>query len=242
MNRLDHSSPTPLYVQVKSALLEYIRENNLKENDQLPSERELGELFKVNRLTVRKALDELAQLGVVFRQPGKGTYISQPKLKQRLLVVTSFSDAIKRTGHTPGSQVLGVEKIVGNQYINEQLGIPPDSEVISIKRLRFVDQIPFSIGTSYLDYKLVPDIENHIEKHSFYWLLEEKYQLKLAKTHASLEVILADDDQASLLGIRPGSALFFMSGTVCSPSGHPIEYFEVYYRGDRLKFVTESME
>jgi GntR family transcriptional regulator len=239
-SELNPKSPIPLYSQVKEAILDYIQENNLQPNNMLPSERELSELFGVNRLTVRKAMDEMSRQGIIFRQAGKGSFISMPKLKQKLLVVTSFSDAIRQTGHTPGARVLEISIRQGGPKVCKEMEIEPDTTVIKIARLRYVDYVPFSLATSYLKYDLVPGIEDLVESNSFYGLLEEKYHLKLAKTVASLEVTLSEEPITSYLDIKRGSPLFLMTGTVRDPSNLVIEYFEALYRGDRFKFITES--
>lgn len=239
--QLDPSSSEPLYNQIKNAILQYIEENELQSEDKLPSERELSEFFSVSRLTVRRAIDELIRLGVVFRRPGKGLYIGYPKLQQRLLIVTSFSDAVAALGHTPGTRLLDVDLIEGSARICKEMGLPVGAQLVRTHRLRLVDNIPFSICTSYLNYQLLGGIEKEIGQQNLYRLIEDHYGVELAKTSSLLEATLADHRMAALLDIKPGAPLFLMCGVVCSPDGQPVEYFEAYYRGDRMRFMAESV-
>jgi GntR family transcriptional regulator len=238
--KINPNSSEPLYDQIKQSILDFIEKNDLSSGDLLPSERELCERFTVSRLTIRKAIDELIRLGVVFRRPGKGTYISQPKLQQRLLVVTSFTEAITKEGHTPGARLLEMEILQGSKKVCDLMELPEGSALLRTKRLRFVDEIPFSIQTNYLRYDLLPGIELEIEKASLYPLIETRYNIKLVKTKAMLEAIVADYACAALLWVKPGTPLFLMSGAVRDSQDRVIEYFKATYRGDRMRFITES--
>lgn len=239
--KLNHNSPVPLYSQIKDAITDYIEFHDLQPNDPLPSERELSEIFCVSRLTVRKAINQLIQEGVIYQQPGKGTFISTPKIQQKLLVLTSFTDAIRQEGHTPGTQVLDFEVRQAKPSICKQLGFQPGTPLFMVRRLRFIDYSPFSISTSYLPCDLMRSIRvEDLQQYSLYGLLEKHCGLKLSKTKAVLEVCAADYQDAALLNIKPGLPMFLMKGTAWSTSGELIEYFEVLYRGDRLRFSTES--
>jgi GntR family transcriptional regulator len=239
--KLNPKSPKPLYSQVKEAITDYIELNNLQPNDPLPSERELAEVFQISRLTVRKALNLLIQDGVAFQQAGKGTYISSPKLQQRLLVLTSFTEAVTQEGHTVGTQLLDFEMKEGRPSLYRALELEPGKPVLVVRRLRFVDGSPFSIATSYLPCELAQGISaKDMQSHSLYGLLDARCGIRLAKTHAFLEAASADSYEAGLLNIKPGSPLFLMKGTARSAAGLVVEYFEVYYRGDRLRFSAES--
>jgi GntR family transcriptional regulator len=238
---IDPKSPQPLYVQVKAAILDYIEENDLPPSSLLPSERELSNLFSISRLTIRKALDHLEQEGVLFRQQGKGAFVGSSKLQQPLLVLTSFTEAVRQEGHTPGSQLLGYDILENKRAVCKKLELEPGSKVLKISRLRSVDNLPFSLATSYLDGALAEKLlESDLQNQSLYSLLKDKFDISMSKTKAYLEAVAAEHSDALLLNIKPGSPVFLMSGVVISRSGKIVEYFNVLYRGDRLKFMTES--
>ncbi len=238
---LNRNSSAPLYSQAKEAIADYIDRAGLQPGDLLPSERELSEELEISRLTVRKALDSLIREGRIVRQPGKGTFVSQPKLEQRLLVLTSFTQAIQQEGHTPGTQVLKVEALPGSTAVCTQLRLPAGAPVIKVSRLRLVDGLPFSLATSHLRQDLAGLLTaQDLQTQSLYAVLREKCGLELAKTSAAVEATVAEPYEAALLQIDVGAPLFRMTGTLHTRAGEVVEYFHVLYRGDRLRFVTES--
>jgi len=239
--KLDRNGTDPLYDQAKQAIQEYIVAHQLAPNSLLPSEREFSELFSVSRLTLRKAIDELVEEGRVFRRPGKGTFVSLPKFEQRLFVLTSFTEAVKQEGHTPGTQVLEVKVETASHSVCEALKIAVGLPVLKVQRLRSVDNIPFSIATSYLPHDLTANLQPaDFQTHSLYALLENKCGISLAKSQVSLEATVAKRNEATLLKVKANAPLFLMRGTVAEKAGRVIEYFKVVYRGDRLRFVAES--
>ncbi len=237
---INFQSPEPLYEQVKKALLNFIEDNNLSAGTLLPSERELSEIFGISRLTVRKAIEELATVGIVFKKTGKGTFVAEPKIQQQLLVVTNFTDAISKIGHIPGAKIIEKEMVFGDPKTCQKMGLSDGAKLFHMKRLRFVDDLPISIQSIYLNYELLPGIEDLVENHSLYSVIQDHYKIKLAKTKAVLESVVADYSCANLLWVKPNSPLFIMSGTVSDSMGRVIELFKCYYRGDRMRFITET--
>ena len=104
--KLDKSLPVPLYYQLAETLREQIESGAIKPGAQLPSERELGDQLAISRMTVRKALLDLASEGLIYTRVGKGTFVAEPKIDQRLQGVTSFTQDVRGRGARPASQVL----------------------------------------------------------------------------------------------------------------------------------------
>src|SRR5574341_1099270 len=105
---VDRNLPVPLYYQLREALLTLIKEGRLKEGDLIPTERELGERFQVSRITVRRAIDELAREGYLVTQQGKGTFVARPKIQRHMTHMKSFSEEMADEGHRPGSRLLSL--------------------------------------------------------------------------------------------------------------------------------------
>ena len=104
--KLRREAPTPLYLQLKNALVSDIDGGRYKPHERLMSERELGEKFKVSRMTVRQALTEMIREGILYTQVGKGTYVSESKIKQELQTLTGFSQDMIARGTVASGQVL----------------------------------------------------------------------------------------------------------------------------------------
>jgi GntR family transcriptional regulator len=85
--RVDRNDHLPLYIQLKNIIEEKIKEEDLNPGDIIPSEKELQQEFGVSRITVRQAIKELENEGLVKKKQGKGTFVSFPKLSHELPVI-----------------------------------------------------------------------------------------------------------------------------------------------------------
>lgn len=241
VDRLDRSHPQPLYEQLKDVILEMIERTPLRAHEQIPSERELSERFNVNRLTVRKAIEALVQEGTLFRQHGKGTFVSPPKISQPLLVVRSFTDAMLQEGRVPGTDVHRVRLQNAGASIAQQLRIDLGAPIFELVRVRSVDRVPLALITSYIPYDLTPNLlPEDFHALSLYALLRERCGIQLAKSSVTLEPTLATHQEAEWLSIQPGQPLMLLRGLVSIPSGRTIEYSKALYRGDKVRFTVES--
>ncbi|RPI99424.1 MAG: GntR family transcriptional regulator, partial [Chloroflexi bacterium] len=149
-----HDSPVPLYVQIKDYIRLNIQNGLFAVNERIPSERQLAEQFSVNRLTVSKALTELAREGLVYSQVGKGTYVSPAKIDQMLQSLTSFTEDISSRGKKPSSRVLYAHVEAANAEVAKALSILPGAEVVVLHRVRMADNLPVAFERSHIIYAL----------------------------------------------------------------------------------------
>ncbi|HHY93479.1 MAG TPA: GntR family transcriptional regulator, partial [Firmicutes bacterium] len=111
---MEHSSPIPLHVQLTEILRGWVESGELGPGERIPSERELCERFGVSRTTVRQALAEAEQEGMLTRIHGKGTYAAAAKIAQPLVRITSFAETIRSRGQVPTMTVLGARTVVAD--------------------------------------------------------------------------------------------------------------------------------
>lgn len=240
---LDRTQPQPLYEQIIDALRDLIDTTPLLPNEKIPSERELSERFAVNRLTVRKAIDELVQEGVLFRQHGKGTFVSPPKLTQPLLVVRSFTEAMLQEGRLPGTYVHSVERRNGGAHVCRQLNIPLGTTIIELVRVRTVDSLPIALITSYIPNALVGTLDlEEFESVSLYALLQDRCGLSLVRSYVTLEPTVASHQESALLEIEPSQPLLLLRGLVYNEQESIVEYSKALYRGDKVRFAVHSQQ
>src|SRR5437879_5450561 len=135
-SQLDKDSPVPLYHQLESILLERVKQGHWKRNDQLPTEDALGSEFGVSKATVRQALHALAQAGVVRREQGRGTFVSEPKIQFGPRNLKSFSDEMRELGTAAGSSVLEQRLVEASEELAAKLQVPPAAQVFLLRRLR----------------------------------------------------------------------------------------------------------
>lgn len=231
----------PKYHQLANILRRKINEGEWKPLMPIPSERQLEPLYNVSRATIRQAIELLIRQGYLFREHGRGTFVSPQKLQKAIQDLTSFSEDMRARGLRPGQIILELEVIDPPDFVRQHLDIPEGpAKVIKIKRVRLGDDLPIGIQTSYL---LIPENQTmtreDIEQNgSIYDILAEKFHLIPTEADETLEVVLASEDEAMLLNIPEGSPLLLSERTTYSQNRRPIEFVKILYRGDRYKYYT----
>lgn len=226
---------------MKEYLKNQIDSNVYKVDEMIPSERELSEDFEINRLTVRQAINELVQEGLLYRQRGVGTFVSQPKIEQPLTKLTNFSSDMLSRGLAPGAQVVSMNIIPASKQISTQLRIAEAEQVIELVRVRTANGEPLALESSYLVYDLAKELYGmNMENASLYQMLEDICGLKLVKAIQSIEVASARQDEANVLDINQHDPIMLVERTTYTEGmDRPVEYVRSLYRGDRYKFSIE---
>jgi GntR family transcriptional regulator len=238
---IDHNSPIPYYVQVKDVLKDRIIRGDWPVGGQIPSEPELCELFDVSRTVVRQALQALMLENLIIRRKGRGTYVGEPKISESLAQqLTGFYDDMVRQGYTPVSQVLKQELVEASTKVASSLEIPSGAQVIEIQRLRFVQDEPLVLVTTYLPYTLCADLlYADLTQQSLYAFLRTHCNVTIMRGRRVLEAILANEYEANLMGIKKGAPLIMLDSISYSDGGIPVEYYRALHRSDRLRFEVE---
>ncbi len=237
---IDHSSPLPYYFQLKELLISDIKNGKLKEGEQIPSEFRLCEHFKVSRTVVRQAISSLVQSGYLNRKKGRGTFVTKPKITENLFqnLTGTYEDMVSR-GMKLNTKVLEKNKIEAGINMMGRLELEQGENVIKIKRLRYINNEPFALVTTYVPYKICPQLfDEDLTDRSLYGLLENKYSLRIANGRRSLEAVSAKKKEADLLGVKIGAPLMLLNSISYLEDGRPIEYFSALHRGDRSRFVV----
>jgi GntR family transcriptional regulator len=126
--------------------------------------------------------------------------------------------------------------------VARQLAIPSGTPVFRIQRVRLADKIPLSFDETYLPREIGERIvKNNLETEPIFSLLEQKYDTPLVEAEYRLEAVSADAMVARALRIAVGSPIFLIERTSCTTGHQPIDYEKLYYRGDRIRFVTRLM-
>ena len=239
---VDRNLPVPLYYQLREALLTLIKEGRLQEGDLIPTERELGERFQVSRITVRRAIDELAREGYLVTQQGKGTFVARPKIQRHMTHMKSFSEEMADEGHHPGSRLLSLrhEKAVG--YLASALGVAEEDWIWVVERLRLADDEPICLSCAYLN--LPPEVSlipAELQQQVSLWSILEKNGIILSRSEETIQAVAAGEREAELLQVEVGSPLLLVEGVVYSDQETPIEYHQILNRGDRYTYSVRAM-
>jgi GntR family transcriptional regulator len=237
---LDKQSPIPLYYQIMNQLREKITAGEYAVNSALPPERELVETYQVSRMTIRQAISELVNEGLLVRRKGIGTFVAPPKLEQTLNSLTSFTEDMAKRGMKAGSRILSFKETLPDATIRKTLGLHADEKVFECVRLRLADEEPMALETTMLPTSICPGLRREdLENQSLYKVLMERWGVQLDYATQSLEPILAPPYEATLLHVAPGAPLLLMHRVTYDQDGRAFEHVKSLYRGDRYKLVTE---
>lgn len=240
MPALNKALPVPLYHQIKCLLIEAIEAGQLKPGQQLPNEGQLAENFRVSKITVRQALQELADRGYIRREQGRGTFVSQIKLDQGPRELLSFTDEMRRHKLAPASRVIDQSVTEADENVSDALQIPCGTPVFRLKRLRLAGAEPMGVQTAYIPLELAQGIEKEsFESASLYELLQMRFGLQPARARETHLAIPAEAGVAELLGVPAGSPVFSAERVTFLPDGRPFEFVKSNMRGDRYSIVLD---
>ena len=232
---IDRDSPVPYYHQLKELLRDEIDSARWPAGMRIPSEPELCRILDVSRTVVRQALGELEHERLLRRKKGLGTFVAEPKVRGRLVQrLTGFHDDMVAQGRVPRTRVLEQGIVAAERTVAEALAVPLGTPVVSIERIRSVEDEPMVFVATSLPADLVPGLETiDLTDASLYQTLAARYDLHIAYGHRTLEALGASRDEAKLLGVEPGEPLLFLRSVTYVAGGRAIEYYEALHRGDR---------
>ena len=229
----------PLYYQLETILRKKIVSGDFSPQTAMPSEDALAAEYKVSRITVRQALSSLEQDGLVIRQRGRGTFVSE---KANALELPRFSGSIEDLvlmGKRTKTKVIESAWIDPPDTIRERLKVKA-GKVLRLEKVRHIEGEPFSHVFNYLP----PDIGKRlpmdlVTSKPVLMILEDDLGLRATEADQTVEATIADAQVASLLKIRVGDPLLKAERTVYDAKGNPVEYVSVVYRADKYAFTMK---
>jgi DNA-binding GntR family transcriptional regulator len=143
------TGPAPLFAQVRDAVRSDILSGALRPGDRLPSESALIERFGVSRITVRQAIGELQTSGLVQTVNGKGSFVTRPGRGEAHGPLVGVLEAMRRRGITARGKLLSHRTIKATEVVARELDLPAGTQVGAITVLRYRDEVPFVVGTTW---------------------------------------------------------------------------------------------
>lgn len=238
MRLVSKENPLPLHYQIKEIIQEMIENEELKPGDAIPTERELCEIQGVSRMTVNKAILSLVNEGVLYREQGRGTFVSRPKFMKQLSKLKGFTEEMDAQGFKTSTKVLNFEVREGTKQNKTSLRLP-DSEslVIEITRLRISDGEPAALEIELIPYYMFRDMTREsIDGRSIYEVFRTRYKCALKKAIQTIEPIKVNDYEAKLLNVQNESLALLFKRTTFNENDIPIEYTKSIYRSDKYKY------
>ncbi len=238
---LNANSPVPLYHQLKSYLEGQILRGSLKPGERIPSERELEERFKISRSTIRQAIGDLINEGLLTRAQGRGTFVAHPRIQQHLGILTSFTQDMESQRRAASSQVLQFKVVQSPVHVSRALQLKLVREsVLVLKRVRMADGEPIALETAHLPAERFQSLlEVDMSRNSLYGTLKSRFGVEPRRALQQIEAVACPAEEASHLKVRKGSPILHMYRTTFDQSNVPFEYVESYYRSDRYFFTVQ---
>ncbi|MFG1706982.1 GntR family transcriptional regulator [Nonomuraea sp. M3C6] len=242
---LDRSATEPLHVQLKRALLAEIRERQLRPGDQLPSEPEIENRYRVSRTTIRQALNALASDGVVHRIQGKGTFLREPGVSH-VPRLTSFTDNMLAQGHVPSRLMLTSTRVDGP--LSPKLASTDDEfggQCRYLRRLMLADGRPIGIQETWLPLATLGGRDEVLEftrlaDQSLYAVLSAPpINLELRRGVEMVYAGLAAAEEAELLDCATGEALLIAERTSYLHDDTIAEFTRMKFVGNRYVYRVD---
>ena len=222
------------FASLEKKILARIKNGTYPPGRPIPSERILAESEGMSRMTVRQAISDLVQQGVLFRQQGRGTFVSANKFTENNLM--SFSKAIANKGKTPSTQVLMFSLASADDFadIEPLLG---EQKIYIAKRLRLADDIPVAVETVYIPFVHSPTLKKEMLSGSLHDLMREKYDLEPKTCELSVSASLCTETDQRVLGVPKNTPVLNIRSKYFSTSGELIYIEKAAYRGDMYEYI-----
>ncbi|QKJ25686.1 GntR family transcriptional regulator [Aquiluna borgnonia] len=237
---LDRTGPVPLYYQVSQRIQQAILGGQLPPGSRLENEIALGDRLGLSRPTIRKAIQELVDKGLLVRRRGVGTQVVHGQVT-RGVELTSLHDDLIRSGKKPSTKLLSLEVLKADSQVAEELAVAPGTEIIRIERLRYADSIPVSVMVNYLPGQFRGISVSDLEELGLYqWLRLQGITIRVAKQKISARK--ASNKETDLLELENGAALLTMDRTAYDDEGRAIEYGHHCYSPELYSFQATLVQ
>ena len=234
MPRLRTESISPLYHQLMQRIRNDIEKGTYPVGSRIPPEHELEAVYQVSRVTVRRALAELTEAGLLVRKQGKGTFVSVPRISQNLKSVHSYHDACRQNGVAPGIRVIRVKEAEADETDRKELRLNPEDRVLETVRVRLADGEPVVLEKNHFSmaYAYLADADL---SESLYEILRE-YGVEPRQGIHDISLGFAAEAQARYLGVEQGTPLLRLHEVIYDQKGRPLHNSQQWIRGDRFVF------
>lgn len=239
--KLSEDSLIPLYQQIINDIREGIEDGRYAVGQKIPSEAELSEMYKVSRITIRRAIEELSIDGYLTKKQGKGTYVNPPKLEKKMVQsgpLQSFTEVCEKSGRVPGARVVARAREKATEEIAKALGLSTDDEVIVTKRVRLADNVPILLEVSAFPAKDYAFMETEgLDNASLYDILaHHDCRVPVGMSNAVVDMAHASEWVAQALSVRVGEPLFREVGVFVDAQDEPVFYGKLLIVGTQYSF------
>jgi DNA-binding GntR family transcriptional regulator len=231
---IDRGSPIPLWFQVAQHLEHSIASGTLPQGALLDNEIVMAKRLGVSRPTLRRAMEQLVDRGLIVRRRGIGTRVVQPKVR-RPLELTSLHDDLSSSGQEPATVVLTFETVAADADVAARLQVDEGDPVVLVERLRSAGELPIARMTNWLPADVVTFDEDALATTGLYELLR-RAGVHLHSATQTVGARTATAAEARQLGESRGAALLTMERETLDEKGTMVEFASHLYAASRYSF------
>ncbi|RZU63883.1 GntR family transcriptional regulator [Microterricola gilva] len=237
---IDRAGPIPLYYQVATRIEDAIRSGVLPAGSRLENEVALGERLGLSRPTIRRAIQDVVDKGLLVRRRGIGTQVVHGEVA-RQVELTSLHEDLARSGHQPSTTLLLSEVIPADETMAEHLSLPEGSPLLHLRRLRSSDDTPLAVLENYLPSDFTDLSTSALTEYGLYQVLRSRgTTMRVARERIGART--ATDEESTLLDIAAAGPVLTMERTAYDNSGRAVEYGQHCYRPDLYSFEVTLVD
>lgn len=235
------SSPGKRYEQVAMLIQQWIENGELAGGERLPSITALAASFDVAVVTIRQALQLLEERGLVMRQQGRGTFVSEAIKEKHWLKLESNWDSLMQVWGRSKPTALEVGDIFAMPMLSAEDGHAAPG-YRHLRRVHVADGIPYAVSDLYVDKRHYGTCPQRFESEMVIVVLDSLPGVNIKSMRQCVTIETADLEHASLLKIPVGSPLGVVRRVICDEAGTVIYLGTAVYRGDIVKLERELLK
>ena len=235
---LDNDNQTPKYHLISQIITENIRSGNLKPGDQIPPEPELIEMFNVSRITVRAAISDLVKKEIVTRKQGLGTFVRELQQSYRFTELEGFTKSCEVAGFTSHSDVMSFSMETVPDDLYEFLKVKKDEKVLTLLRLRYVNDLPCMFEYSYFSpkYLFLESVSHEELSGSLYQLFKNKFHIDKIEGRRYTTASFPNEEERLNLKLDGNTPVVRLTDLQFDSNGMPLFASRVTYDSRRLQW------
>lgn len=236
---LDNTIATPLYKQLEEKLQTEIENGERPAGSRIPTENELSEQYKVSRVTVRKALSKLTDMGYLDRKSGKGTFVAEKKLQRGLSKgVISFTEMCNLMGVRPGAKIIKIALEDPTLRETELMHLKTDEKILVLERIRYADDKPVILELNKFSESFSFLFSENLNDSSLYEILKDKRNIIFDQSSKTLDIIFAASKEAKALNISKGYPLLRIDSILQDTNNNVFNLSQQLCIGDKFKLIV----